>query len=85
MKCAVSVDASSATISSTFLCVFFLSVIRSTQMVRWPVLMSLMCTDKQVLVLVKFLLNGYPFCQIFVADSFGFALLFTFYCSIVVT
>ena len=34
---------------------------------------------------MKFHLNGYSFWQIFVADSFGFALLFTFYCSIVVT
>jgi len=38
---------------------------------------SIMCTDKQDLLSVNFHLN--EFCQIFVADSFGFALLFTFY------
>ena len=42
---------------------------------------SVMCTDKQDLLLMKFNLN--EFCLIFVADRFGFALLFTFYCSIV--
>jgi hypothetical protein len=41
----------------------------------------IMCTDKEDLLSVKFHLN--EFSQIFVADSFGFALLFTFYCSIV--
>jgi len=40
-----------------------------------------MCRDKQDLLLVKFHLN--EFSQIFIADSFGFELLFTFYCSIV--
>jgi len=40
-----------------------------------------MRTDKQELLSVKFHLN--EFCQTFVADRFGFALLFTFYCSIV--
>jgi len=42
---------------------------------------SIVCTDKEDLLSVKFYLN--EFFQIFVADSFGFALLFTFYCSIV--
>jgi len=42
---------------------------------------SIMCTDKQDLLSVKFHLN--EFSQIFVGDSFGFELLFTFYCSIV--
>ena len=37
---------------------------------------SIVCTDKQDLLSVKFHLN--EFSQIFVADSFGFALLFTF-------
>ena len=41
------------------------------------------CTDKQDLLSVKFHLNGYEFQIIFAADSFGFALLFTVYCSIV--
>jgi len=53
-------------------------------MVRWRTIMFLLCpivcTDKHLLS-VKFHLN--EFCQIFVADSFGFALLFTFYCTIV--
>jgi len=44
---------------------------------------SIMCTDKQDLVSVKFCWNGYEFWKIFAADSFVFALLFTFYCSIV--
>ena len=39
------------------------------------------CTDKQDLLSVKFHLN--EFYQILVADSFVFALLFTFYRSIV--
>jgi len=42
---------------------------------------SVMCTDKQDLLSVKFHIN--EFCQIVVADRFGFVLLFTFYCSIV--
>ena len=42
---------------------------------------SIMCRDKQDLLSVKFNLS--EFSQIFVSDSFGFALLFTFYCSIV--
>jgi len=40
MKFAVSVD---ATFSSTFPCVFFVSIIRSTQMVGWHILMSFLC------------------------------------------
>ena len=42
---------------------------------------SVICTDKQDLLSLKFHLND--FCQIFVADSFGFVLLFTFYCGFV--
>jgi hypothetical protein len=42
---------------------------------------SIMCTDKKDLLSVKFHLNS--FSNIFIADSFGFALLFTFNCSIV--
>jgi hypothetical protein len=42
-----------------------------------------MCRDKQDLFSVKFHLNGYEFQIIFVADRFQFALLFTFYCSVV--
>jgi len=42
---------------------------------------SIMCTDEQDLLSVKFHLN--EFSQIYIADSFEFALLFTFYCSIV--
>jgi hypothetical protein len=45
--------------------------------------MSIMCTDEQDLLSVKFHLNGYEFRIIFAADSFGFAFLFTFYYSIV--
>jgi len=42
---------------------------------------SIVCTDKQDMLSVKFHLN--EFCKIFVAEKFGFALLFTFYCGIV--
>jgi len=41
----------------------------------------IVCTDKQDLFSVKFHQN--EFSMIFVADAFEFALLFTFYCSIV--
>jgi hypothetical protein len=41
---------------------------------------SVMCTDKQDLLSVKLHLN--EFSQIFIADSFVFALLFTFYGSV---
>jgi len=44
---------------------------------------SIMYTDKQDVLSLKFHLNGYEFCQIFVADNFGFALLFTFCCNFV--
>ena len=42
--------------------------------------LPIMCTDKQDQLSVKFHLNECS--QIFVADSFGFALLFIFYCNI---
>ena len=41
---------------------------------------STVCTDKQHMYSVKFHLND--FSQIFVANSFAFALLYTFYCII---
>ena len=46
-------------------------------------IVSIMCTDKQDLLLVKFHLNRSEFCCIFAADTFGFTLLFTFYCNVV--
>jgi hypothetical protein len=70
-------------------CVFFLIVMRSMQMVKWHIVMSFvfmfMCTDKQHLLSMEFCLNVCEIGQIFVAGSFGFILLFTFYCSIVET
>jgi len=46
-------------------------------------IVTIMCTDKQYLLLVKFHLIGHEFCHIFLSDSFVFTLLFTFYCNIV--
>jgi len=48
---------------------------------RYVLTVSIMCTDKQDLLSVKFHLNELS--QNFVSDSFVFALLFTFYCSTV--
>ena len=47
------------------------STISSMQIVRWRTVLtlSIMCTDKQDLLSVKFHLN--EFCQIFIADSLG--------------
>jgi len=46
-------------------------------------IVTIMCTDKQYLLLVKFHLIRHEFCHIFLSDSFVFTLLFTFYCNIV--
>ena len=65
------------------MCVFFRIVIRSGKMIYFCVLIvTIMCTDKLYLLLVKFHLNRHEFCHIFY-HSFVFALLFTFYYNVV--
>jgi len=49
----------------------------------YVLIVSIMCTDKQYLLLVKFHLSRYEFFHIFAADSFKFSLLFTFCCNFV--
>jgi len=38
----------------------------------YVLIVSIMCTDKEDRLLVKFHLSRYEFCCIFAADSFGF-------------
>jgi len=49
----------------------------------YVLIVSIMCRYKQDLLLVKFHLSRCEFCHIFAADTFGFTLLFTFYCNVV--